>query len=98
MHRLYPVALGYHHSCNDCLHCKPEKICEVCIPGDLRAGVFKSRGGRGTALFWLYQDVPLDRVWVFGLAVLKVTRNSFHLPQTSFTNSFPITVWFIVSV
>ena len=28
----------------------------------------------------------------------KVARNSFHLPQTSFTNSFPITVWFIVSV
>ena len=30
--------------------------------------------------------------------VIKVARNSFHLPQTSFTNSFPNTVWFIVSV
>ena len=29
---------------------------------------------------------------------LKVARNSFHFPQTSFTNSFPNTVWFIVSV
>ena len=28
----------------------------------------------------------------------KVARNSFHFPQTSFTNSFPHTVWFIVSV
>ena len=28
----------------------------------------------------------------------KVARNSFHFAQTSFTNSFPITVWFIVSV
>ena len=28
----------------------------------------------------------------------KEARNSFHFPQTSFTNSFPITVWFIVSV
>ena len=29
---------------------------------------------------------------------VKEARNSFHFPQTSFTNSFPITVWFIVSV
>ena len=29
---------------------------------------------------------------------LKVARNSFHLPQTSFRNYIPITVWFIVSV
>ena len=29
---------------------------------------------------------------------IKVARNSFHFPQTSFTNSFLITVWFIVSV
>ena len=28
---------------------------------------------------------------------LKEARNSFHFPQTSFTNSFPNTVWFIVS-
>ena len=32
------------------------------------------------------------------LGYLKVARNSFHFPQTSFTNSFPNTVWFIVSV
>ena len=30
--------------------------------------------------------------------LLKEARNSFHFPQTSFTNSFPVTVWFIVSV
>ena len=29
---------------------------------------------------------------------VKVARNSFHFSQTSFTNSFPITVWFNVSV
>ena len=29
---------------------------------------------------------------------LKVARDSFHFPQTSFTNSFPNIVWFIVSV
>ena len=28
----------------------------------------------------------------------KEARNSFHFPQTSFTNSFPNTVWFIASV
>ena len=28
---------------------------------------------------------------------LKVARNSFHFPQTSFTNSFVNAVWFIVS-
>ena len=32
------------------------------------------------------------------VAAIKVARNSFHFPQTSFTNSFPITVWFIVWV
>ena len=32
------------------------------------------------------------------LEVTKVARNSFHFPQTSFTNSFVNTVWFIVSV
>ena len=30
--------------------------------------------------------------------LIKEARNSFHFPQTSFTNSFPNTVWFIVSV
>ena len=29
---------------------------------------------------------------------VKEARNSFHFPQTSFTNSFPNTVWSIVSV
>ena len=29
---------------------------------------------------------------------VKEARNSFHFLQTSFTNSFPNTVWFIVSV
>ena len=28
-------------------------------------------GGGGTPLFGLYGDVPLDRVWFFGLAVLN---------------------------
>ena len=30
--------------------------------------------------------------------LIKEARNSFHFPQTSFTNSLPNTVWFIVSV
>ena len=34
-----------------------------------------SRGG-GTPLFELYGDVPLDRVWFFGLAVLNRVYNS----------------------
>ena len=33
-----------------------------------------------------------------GFSYFKVARNSFHFPQTSFTNSFVNTVWFIVSV
>ena len=33
-----------------------------------------SRGG-GTPLFGLYGDVPLDRVWFFGLAVLNRVCN-----------------------
>ena len=33
------------------------------------------RGGGGTPLFGLYGDVPLDRVWVLGLAVLNRVYN-----------------------
>ena len=33
-------------------------------------------GGEGTPLFGLYGDVPLDRVWFFGLAVLNRVYNS----------------------
>ena len=33
-----------------------------------------ARGG-GTPLFGLYGDVPLDRVWFFGLAVLNRLYN-----------------------
>ena len=29
---------------------------------------------------------------------VREARNRFHFPQTSFRNSFPNTVWFIVSV
>ena len=32
-------------------------------------------GGGGTLLFGLYGDVPLDRVWCFGLAVLNRVYN-----------------------
>ena len=32
-------------------------------------------GGGGTTLFGLYGDVPLDRVWFFGLAVLNRVYN-----------------------
>ena len=32
-------------------------------------------GGGGTPLFGLYGDVPLDRVWFFGLAVLNRVYN-----------------------
>ena len=34
----------------------------------------------------------------FKKGVVKVARNSLYFPQTSFTNSFPNTVWFIVAV
>ena len=34
-----------------------------------------SPGGGGTPLFGLYGDVPLDRVWFFGLAVLNRVYN-----------------------
>ena len=69
---MYPVALGCHHSCNESLRCKPEKIFEVYIPKDLRADV-KVPGG--AALFWLYRNVPLERVWFFDLAVLNREYN-----------------------
>ena len=32
-------------------------------------------GGGGTPLLGLYGDVPLDRVWFFGLAVLNSVYN-----------------------
>ena len=32
-------------------------------------------GGGGTPLFGLYGDVPLDRIWFFGLAVLNRVYN-----------------------
>ena len=35
---------------------------------------------------------------VIFLTLFTVARNSFNFPQTSFTNSFPNTVWFILSV
>ena len=35
----------------------------------------KPRGGGGTPLFGLYGDVPLDRVWFFGLAILNRVCN-----------------------
>ena len=40
-------------------------------------------GGGGTPLFGLYGDVPLDRVWFFGLAVLNRVYNltCFSLDQ-----------------
>ena len=38
-------------------------------------GVKLARGGGGTLLFGLYGDVPLDRVWCFGLAVLNRVYN-----------------------
>ena len=34
---------------------------------------------RGTLLFGLYRDVPLDRVWFFGLAVLNRVYNFTRL-------------------
>ena len=37
--------------------------------------VIARRGGGGTPLFGLYGDVPLDRVWFFGLAVLNRVYN-----------------------
>ena len=40
-----------------------------------RAGSFNPGGGGGTPLFGLYGDMPLDRVWFFGLAVLNRVYN-----------------------
>ena len=37
--------------------------------------VVPSRGGGGTPSFGLYGDVPLDRVWFFGSAVLNRVYN-----------------------
>ena len=34
-----------------------------------------ARGGGGTPLFGLYGNLPLDRVWFFGLAVLNRVFN-----------------------
>ena len=39
-----------------------------------------------------------SRTIIFQGNYLKVAQNSFRFPQTSFTNSFPNTVWSIVSV
>ena len=42
----------------------------------------RARGGGGTPLFGLYGDVPLDRVWFFGLAVLNRVYNlTCHCPK-----------------
>ena len=39
-------------------------------------------GGGGTPLLGLYGDVPLDRVWFFGLAVLNRVYNlTFLCPK-----------------
>ena len=39
-------------------------------------------GGGGTPLFGLYGDMPLDRVWFFGLAVLNMVYSLTCLSQT----------------
>ena len=36
-------------------------------------------GGEETPLFGLYGDVPLDRVWFFGLAVVNGVYNLTYL-------------------
>ena len=41
----------------------------------VRSSEFDSRGGGGTSLLGLYGDVPLDRVWFFGLVVLSGVYN-----------------------
>ena len=69
---MYSVALGCHHSCNESLHCKPEKIFEVYIHKNLRADVLKSLW---YSPIWLYRDVPLERVCFFDLAVLNREYN-----------------------
>ena len=38
-----------------------------------------SRGGGGTPLSGLYGDVPLDKVWFLGLAVLNRVYNLTYL-------------------
>ena len=41
----------------------------------LGAGLYPEGGGGITPLLGLYGDVPLDRVWFFGLAVLNRVYN-----------------------
>ena len=42
----------------------------------------RPEGGGGTPLFALYGDVPLDRIWFFGLAVLnRVCNLSWLCPK-----------------
>ena len=43
-------------------------------------------GGGGTPLFGLHGDVPLDRVWFFGLAVLNRVYNLTCLCPTQGQN------------
>ena len=53
----------------------------------------ETRGGEGTPLFGLYGEVPLNRVWFFGLAVLQGIQFDLPLP---YTGSEPVLnrVWY----
>ena len=46
-----------------------------CFVREIFEEMFHSSPGGDTPLFGLYGDVPLDRVWFFGLAVLNRVYN-----------------------
>ena len=50
------------------------------------------------ATVWIIRSLMCAGIVLSFKIEFKEARNSFHFPQTSFTNSFPNTVWFIVSV
>lgn len=53
----------------------PARITNHCIVFGSSWLLTKPGGGGGTPLLGLYGNVPLDRVWFFGLAVLNRVYN-----------------------
>ena len=74
-----------------------EKLLYACTPDQQRIAYLKV-----TELDRQTDNLYLSHLTLTGkqtvMLIFKVARNSFHFPQTSFTNSFVNTVWFIVSV
>ena len=62
-----------------------KKCCHyLTVNVNVNANLMSNTPGGGTPLFGLYGDVPLDRVWFFGLAVLNRVYNlTFLCPKQS---------------